>query len=273
MADDQSSQFALMRAIKNAQDGPPIDWSKLNQPMGQLKPATYTPTQQIGNAVSSGLILAGMQPYTANDLTSRVGNVLGASPLGLAGSAIDTIGAKAQGDNAGIIQGMAGMIPGAGPEAKAAWSALRAQQMEGRDAFRKIENAMAGPAPEHVDPFAGMNDQETADAFEKILRMGDPPQNLQSRILDTVKSNGGVGVHISDVAAKLPDVPLKDIHDEMLNLQKNDQAVLSNWDDPRSTTPAMKAAAINIGGDPRHVISLTEPSPDRAALVNAIRGQ
>ena len=172
MADDQSNQFALMRAIKNAQDRPPIDWSKLNQPMGQLNPATYTPTQQIGNAVSSGLMAAGMQPYTANDLTSRVGNVIGASPLGVAGSAMDTVAAQANGNHSGVIQGMAGMIPGAGPEAKAAWSALRQQAMQNRAAEQALIDTMRSPAPVHVDPFAGMNDEETADAFEKALRGG-----------------------------------------------------------------------------------------------------
>jgi hypothetical protein len=64
----------------------------------------------------------------------------------------------------------AGMIPGSGPEAKAAWSALRKQTVEGRDALAKIENAMRSPAPEHVDPFAGMNESETAAEFERLLR-------------------------------------------------------------------------------------------------------
>lgn len=154
----------------------------------------------------------------------------------------------------------AGLIPKG--TTKAEWRALRQQRVEGREALAKIENAMHGPAPEHVDPFAGMNDQETADAFERILRAtAEPSQNLQSRITDAVRAGGGTGVRISDVAAKLPDVPLEDIHAEMMNMQKGDQAVLSNWDDPRSTTAAMKAAAINVGGDPRHVISLVQPRP------------
>jgi hypothetical protein len=71
-------------------DKPTVDWSRYNQPFGELKAATYTPTQHIGNTVANALMGLGMQPYTANDLTSRVGNVLGLSPLGVAGSALES---------------------------------------------------------------------------------------------------------------------------------------------------------------------------------------
>jgi hypothetical protein len=90
-----------------------VDWSRLNQPFGELKPATYTPTQRVGNFAADALMSLGMQPYTANDLTSRVGNVLGLSPLGVFGSALDLIDAKRRDDLPGVAMAAAGMIPGA----------------------------------------------------------------------------------------------------------------------------------------------------------------
>ncbi len=83
------------------------------KPFDELKPATYTPTQHIGNFAASALMGLGMQPYTANDLTSRVGNVLGLTPLGVAGSALDLIDAKRREDLPGVLAAAAGMVPGA----------------------------------------------------------------------------------------------------------------------------------------------------------------
>lgn len=230
-------------------NGPQIDWSKLNQPIGQMTAAQYTPTQHIGNGAAELLMHLGMQPYVAHDLTSRVGNVIGASPLGVAGSAMDTVAAKAQGDNSGVVRGMAGMIPGVGPEARAATE----------EALAAIERAVSGNRPS-MSPSGGEDALAAIERAVSASPISSPTaSNLQSKIIDAVKSSGGTGVRISDVAAKLPGIPLKDIHAEMMNLQRNDQAVLSNWDDPKSTTAAMKAAAINVGGDPRHAISLLQP--------------
>jgi hypothetical protein len=55
----------------------------------------------------------GMQPYTANDLARRIGDVLGLTPLGVAGSALDLIDAKRRDDFPGAVAAAAGMIPGA----------------------------------------------------------------------------------------------------------------------------------------------------------------
>ena len=90
-----------------------VDWSHYNQPFGELRPATYTPTQQIGNFAASALMGLGIQPYTANDLTSRVGNLLGLTPIGVAGSALDLIDAKRRDDFPGVLTAASGMVPGA----------------------------------------------------------------------------------------------------------------------------------------------------------------
>jgi len=94
-----------------AQDKHAIDWSHFNQPLGELKPATFTPTQQIGYAAADALFAAGMQPYYAKDLTRRIGALLGLTPLGAAGSALDLIDAKRRGDIPGAVLAAAGTIP------------------------------------------------------------------------------------------------------------------------------------------------------------------
>lgn len=94
-------------------DQPVVDWSRYHRPFGELKAAIYTPTQGIGNFAADALMGIGMQPYIANDLTSRLGNVLGSSPLGIAGSALDLIEAKRRDDLPGTVMAAAGMIPGA----------------------------------------------------------------------------------------------------------------------------------------------------------------
>jgi hypothetical protein len=100
-------------AAISSPDNSAVDWSHYNQPFGELKPATYTPTQRIGNLATDALTGLGMKPYFANDLTSRVGNVLGLTPLAVAGSAFDLIDAKRREDLPGVLEAAAEMIPGA----------------------------------------------------------------------------------------------------------------------------------------------------------------
>ena len=90
------------------------------KPFGELKPATYTPAQQIGNFAADALMGLGMKPYFANDLTSRVGDLLGWTPLGEAGSALDLIDAKRRDDLPGVLAAAAGMIPGGKGAARSA---------------------------------------------------------------------------------------------------------------------------------------------------------
>lgn len=142
----------------------------------------------------------------------------------------------------------AGLIRGSTPEVRA-----------GEDAMAAIERAISG-SNTSIKPEASSSGEDAMAAIERAMSGTPASSDLQSRIIDAVKASGGTGVRISDVVAKLPDVPLKDIHAEMKNLQRNERAVLSNWDDPKTTTAAMKNAAINIGGDPRHAISLIAPS-------------
>jgi hypothetical protein len=79
-------------------------------PSDALRAATHTPKQWIGYLAADALIGMGVKPYMADDLASRIGNVLGLTPLGVVGSALDLIDAK---HRAGLPGAMAaaGMIP------------------------------------------------------------------------------------------------------------------------------------------------------------------
>jgi hypothetical protein len=109
---NSTSEPSYSAASTTAQGTSAYDWSRYNQPSGELKPATFTPTQQIGYLAADALMAAGMQPYTANDLTSRVGGLLGLTPVGTVGSALDFIDAAHRGDLPGALVAAAGMIPG-----------------------------------------------------------------------------------------------------------------------------------------------------------------
>ena len=81
------------------------------KPFGELKPATFAPTQQIGYLAADALMAAGMQPYDANHLAKGIGGLLGWTPLGVAGSALDLVDASRRGDLPGALTAAAGMIP------------------------------------------------------------------------------------------------------------------------------------------------------------------
>lgn len=76
------------------------DWARSH---GELKATTYAPTQRIGNLAADTLTGLGMQPYTANDLASRLGNLLGLTSLGVVGSGLDLIDAKRRDDLPGVL--------------------------------------------------------------------------------------------------------------------------------------------------------------------------
>ena len=119
---------------------------------GELKPAQYAPTERVGNAVADGLTALGMQPYTANDLTHRIGQALSLyPPIGIASSAADTPYALANHDLVGTVLGMAGILPGLGPEARAGSneirSAINAARENAAAAAENIGSALKAEAP------------------------------------------------------------------------------------------------------------------------------
>ena len=119
---------------------------------GELRPAQFTPTQQVGNAAAEGLMALGVQPYTAFDLTHRVGNLLSAfPPTGIPGAAADTLYAQAHHDRIGALLGMAAMLPGAGPEAGAVEGEIRSATNAVRErvagAVHDVGSALKAEAP------------------------------------------------------------------------------------------------------------------------------
>jgi hypothetical protein len=85
----------------------------MTKSLTEIRSLARSHTRTALNTVANALMGLGMQPYTANDLTSRLGNVLGLSPLGVAGSALNLIDAKRRDDLSGAVLAAAGMIPGA----------------------------------------------------------------------------------------------------------------------------------------------------------------
>lgn len=100
-------------ASTDAQAKPLPDWSRSFQPFGELKPATFTPTQQIGHHAIDALTALGVPLHNAQELATRIGNLLSLTPLGVAGSALDLIDAKRRDDLPGAVAAAVGLIPGA----------------------------------------------------------------------------------------------------------------------------------------------------------------
>ncbi|WWE87859.1 hypothetical protein CIT40_33810 [Bradyrhizobium amphicarpaeae] len=77
-------------------------------PLGELKPATFTPTQQIGHRAIDALTAFGVPLHNAQELATRIGNLLGLTPLGVAGSFLNLIDAKRRDDFPGAVEAASG---------------------------------------------------------------------------------------------------------------------------------------------------------------------
>ena len=108
-----------------AQDKPALDLSHF-KPFGELKPVTFPPTQQIGYHAIDALTALGVPLHNAKELTTRIGNLLSLTPLGVAGSALDLIDAKRRDDLPAGVAAAVGLIPGAKGVGRVAGNELRA---------------------------------------------------------------------------------------------------------------------------------------------------
>jgi hypothetical protein len=108
-----------------AQNKPAYDLSHF-EPFGELKPATFTPTQQIGHRAIDALTALGVPLHNAQELTTRIGNLLNLTPLGVTGSALNLIDAKRRDDLPGAIEAAVGLIPGAKGVGRVAGQEVRA---------------------------------------------------------------------------------------------------------------------------------------------------
>ena len=78
----------------NPRAGQPVQPWPSATVVGQSNVCTPANNTQVGeswNPDTDAATALGIQPYTANDLAKRIGNVLGLTPLGVAGSALDLI--------------------------------------------------------------------------------------------------------------------------------------------------------------------------------------
>jgi len=103
-----------------------VDWGRMNAPFGSLKPASASPTEHVTSAIQDTLMAGGMQPYRARHLGEGLTGIGTMNPyVGIPLSAADAVYSKMRGDTPGTVMAMAGMIPGVGPEARAASEAAR----------------------------------------------------------------------------------------------------------------------------------------------------
>lgn len=172
---DRVPLIGMLDAVQPNQpvQAPLASMPAFNQPFGELSVPHYTPSQRIGNAAQDVLQWLGAQPHVARHLVEGMGGVLGMTPAAVPVAAADAIDANARGNKLGTAQAMAGMIPGVGPEAKAAWSELRAQVAESRAAAKALETALRSPIAEAPsNRFAGKSDEEVADIMRQMLSGG-----------------------------------------------------------------------------------------------------
>jgi hypothetical protein len=155
------------------------------KPFDELKPATFTPTQQIGNLAADAGMALGMQPYTASDLATRIGNVLGGlTPLGVVGSALDLIDATHRGDIPGAVTAAAGLIPdargvtrGVGEELHHAWpkylgGAVKQELVPlAKSLHRQYHKALDGKVPKWRGKayYDGLDPAEKQKAFQALV--------------------------------------------------------------------------------------------------------
>jgi hypothetical protein len=82
--------------------------------------------------------------------------------------------------------------------------------------------------------------------------------SLAGSILHAANAIGGTRtrIRLSALRAHLNNWPRADVDRALLELQRTDQLVLMQIDDPTDITPADRAAALQVAGFPRHILYL-----------------
>jgi hypothetical protein len=121
MADEGLAASLAATAANGLPWDPKVDWSKLNQPFGQVGPAApVPPSERITSGVQDLLGAAGADPYTSGILANKLMGLVQATPLGVPLAAADTVHYKNQDNIGGTAMAAVGMIPGVKPGVKAA---------------------------------------------------------------------------------------------------------------------------------------------------------
>ena len=144
------------------------DWSKYNQPSGELNPHDDKPSewvgQRVGNVARDALTGLGAKPEVANHLVEGVGGLLSWTPLQVPLTAADMIKAKANNDRWGMVEAGIGMIPGVGPEAK---GFTKVGQAAAHEIMDLVQGAAKIPAEMH--PAANVLSKDLSKIFPKDL--------------------------------------------------------------------------------------------------------
>lgn len=161
-----------------AVDASGVDWSKFNQPLGELKPASVSPTQQFRGGVQDALIGVGADPYNAGKLADIA--VTGGSfvpVLGSAYSGADLPYHVGQGQYGQAALDALGLVPG-GLAAKRAISGMP-----------KIPMA---DIPK-VDAATGVDALKTAvkDSYDAVR---NSPVTYHPTILDDIANDARIGL-------------------------------------------------------------------------------
>ena len=70
----------------------------------------------------------------------------------------------------------------------------------------------------------------------------------------------GVRIRLSDLRARLANVPRQELDQALMDLERSEEAALYPLDDPREIVPADEEAALpNSSGNPRHILYLSSP--------------
>jgi hypothetical protein len=127
---------------------PPAGTVQLNAPTGdQLRASPPpSPSERVTQGLSSAFSTAGADNYTANNLASKLMGLVQATPLSVPLGAMDTMHAKSQGDNTGVVMGMAGMIPGVKPGAQVAKQVVKEAAPAAKSIAEELGLAVQGPA-------------------------------------------------------------------------------------------------------------------------------
>lgn len=94
-------------------------------------------------------------------------------------------------------------------------------------------------------------------------------QRIAEASANAVHQNGRV--RIADIAERLPDVPLGDIHQSLLKMQDQGRVNLMRLDHGPEITSGDQAAALPVGKDFRHVFMVTDPSQTLVRDASAIK--
>ena len=86
-------------------------------------------------------------------------------------------------------------------------------------------------------------------------------EDIRSAYLDLSGGNYARRVRIADIANKLQNIPLDQLHKDLLRMQGERKLALYTLDDPMQITERDRSAAIDIGENKRHIVYMENFSP------------